>query len=80
MLVISRRVGERVLIGAGVVVTVLEVRGQQVRVGFEAPRSVSILRGEKTSNDRATDTGSKGVTATGAERGPLTAAAEVDDS
>jgi carbon storage regulator len=46
MLVLSRKVGERVTIGDGVVVTVLEVKGRQVRLGFEAPPDVPIWRGE----------------------------------
>ncbi len=47
MLVLSRRIGEGVVIGNGVVVTVLAVRGRQVRLGFEAPRDVAIWRQEK---------------------------------
>ena len=46
MLVLSRKVGERVVIGDGIVVTVLEVKGRQVRLGFEAPPDVQIWRGE----------------------------------
>lgn len=46
MLVLSRRVGESVMIGADVVVTVLDVRGDVVRVGVAAPRSVQVHREE----------------------------------
>lgn len=46
MLVLSRRVGESVVIGHDVVVTVLEVRGDVVRVGIDAPRSVQVHRSE----------------------------------
>jgi carbon storage regulator len=46
MLVLSRRLGESITIGDEVVVTVLEVSGNQVRVGITAPRSVRILRTE----------------------------------
>lgn len=50
MLVLSRRVGESVVIGAGspdaVTITVLEVRGDVIRVGIDAPRSVAIHRAE----------------------------------
>ena len=46
MLRISRRAGERIIIGGEVVVEVLEVRGSTVRLGVEAPRSVSIYREE----------------------------------
>ena len=46
MLVLSRRVGESVAIGDDVVVTVLEVRGEVIRVGIDAPRSVAVHRAE----------------------------------
>jgi carbon storage regulator len=46
MLVLSRRVGESIVIGDDVTITVLEVRGDVVRVGIDAPRSVSVHRAE----------------------------------
>ena len=46
MLVMTRRPGEKVVIGNGITVTVVEVRGDRVRVGIEAPGQVRILRGE----------------------------------
>mgnify|MGYP000751836221 CR=1 FL=1 len=46
MLVLSRRVGESVVIGDDITVTVLEVRGDVVRVGIDAPRSVAVNRAE----------------------------------
>lgn len=46
MLVLSRRANESIVIGGDVVVTVLEVRGDQVRLGIEAPRSVTVHREE----------------------------------
>ena len=46
MLVLSRRVGESVVIGDDVVVTVLEVRGDVIRVGVDAPRHVAVHRRE----------------------------------
>lgn len=46
MLVLSRKVGESIVIAGGITVTVLEVRGEQVRVGVEAPRSVTVHRKE----------------------------------
>jgi carbon storage regulator len=46
MLVLSRRVGERVVVGEDITITVLEVRGDVVRVGIDAPRSVSVHRAE----------------------------------
>lgn len=46
MLVLSRRVGESVVVGDDVTITVLEVRGDVVRVGIDAPRSVAVHRAE----------------------------------
>ncbi len=46
MLVLTRRSTERVMIGDDVVVTVLEIRGDQVRLGIEAPRDVQVHREE----------------------------------
>ena len=46
MLVLSRRVGESIVIGDDVTVTVLDVRGDVVRVGINAPRSVTVHREE----------------------------------
>ncbi len=46
MLVLSRRAGEAIVIGNDVTVTVLEVRGDQIRLGIDAPRSVSVHREE----------------------------------
>jgi carbon storage regulator len=46
MLVLSRRVGESVVIGDDVTITVLEVRGDVVRIGVDAPRHVKIHRAE----------------------------------
>ena len=46
MLVLTRKVGERIYIGGGVIITVTAVRGGQVRLGIDAPRSMPIRRGE----------------------------------
>jgi carbon storage regulator CsrA len=46
MLVLSRRLGEKVVIGNGIRLTVVEVRGHWVRLGCDAPGQVRILRGE----------------------------------
>ena len=46
MLVLSRRVGESVVIGDDVTITILEVRGDVIRVGIDAPRSVAVHRAE----------------------------------
>ena len=46
MLILSRRAGESVMIGDEVTVTVLGVRGVQVRLGFTAPKDVAVHREE----------------------------------
>lgn len=46
MLILTRRVGEAVVIGEEVTVTVLGVKGNQVRIGVNAPKSVSVHREE----------------------------------
>jgi carbon storage regulator len=46
MLVLSRRVGESIIVGDDVTVTVLDVRGDVVRIGIQAPRSVAVHREE----------------------------------
>lgn len=46
MLILTRRVGETVMIGDEVTVTVLGVKGNQVRVGINAPKTVAVHREE----------------------------------
>ncbi len=46
MLILTRRIGESVMIGDEVTVTVLRVKGNQVRLGVSAPKSVSVQREE----------------------------------
>jgi carbon storage regulator len=46
MLILTRRVGETLMIGDSVTVTVLGVKGNQVRVGITAPKDVSVHREE----------------------------------
>ncbi len=46
MLVLSRKIGEKVVIGDGIIVVVKRIHGQRVTFGIEAPESVRILRGE----------------------------------
>lgn len=63
MLILTRRVGETVMIGNDVTVTILGVKGNQVRVGINAPKSVAVHREEiyeriKRENQGGDTTGS----------------------
>jgi carbon storage regulator CsrA len=46
MLILSRKLGEKVIIGNGITLIVVEVRGNRVRFAFDAPDQVCIRRGE----------------------------------
>jgi len=46
MLILTRRVGETLMVGNDIAVTVLAVKGHQVRLGVDAPKEVSVHREE----------------------------------
>jgi carbon storage regulator len=46
MLILTRRINERIYIGNDICITLLAIRGGQVRLGFDAPDNVSIIREE----------------------------------
>lgn len=46
MLILTRRPGENIIVGDDIVISVIEVRGDAVRIGIKAPRSVSVHREE----------------------------------
>jgi carbon storage regulator len=46
MLVLSRKIGEKVVIGDGITVVVKRIHGQRVTFGIDAPETVRIVRGE----------------------------------
>lgn len=46
MLVLTRKAGESIVIGNEVVITVLEIRGGQIRLGVDAPRNLAVHRAE----------------------------------
>jgi carbon storage regulator len=46
MLVLSRKAGESIVIGDSITVNVLEIRGDLIRIGIDAPRSVKVHRRE----------------------------------
>ncbi len=66
MLVLTRRIGERLRIGADIELVVLDVRGRDVRLGVSAPSSVAIHREEIylkiQDNNRAAALGQPGLT------------------
>ena len=46
MLVLTRRIGDKVLLGEEIEITVVDIRGNQVKLGISAPRALSVLRAE----------------------------------
>lgn len=61
MLILTRRVGESIVVNDDIVLTVFEVRGDAVRIGIDAPRSVRVNRKEvyeeiQRSNEQAVST------------------------
>jgi len=46
MLILTRKLGERINIGDDIIVTLVEVKGSQVKLGIDAPKSISIHRHE----------------------------------
>lgn len=61
MLALSRRINESIIIGNDIEITILEVKGDQVKIGISAPKSVPIYRKEiylqiKESNKEAAET------------------------
>lgn len=68
MLVLTRKKGERVMIGDDIVVTVIDVRGDGVRIGFDAPRGISIQRAEVVNAVKEANTG---AAASAAQTGDL---------
>lgn len=57
MLVLTRKVGERIIIGDGITVTVVSIQGNKVRVGIDAPPSVPVDRAEVHARRAGFETG-----------------------
>lgn len=61
MLILTRRVGETLMVGDDVTVTVLGVKGNQVRIGVNAPKDVAVHREEIYEKIRKETEGADGV-------------------
>lgn len=46
MLVLTRKLGETIVIGDNIVIKVVDIHGKQIRLGIEAPSEITIFRGE----------------------------------
>jgi carbon storage regulator len=46
MLALTRRIGERIVIGENIVVTVVDIKGDNIRLAIDAPKNIKIFRGE----------------------------------
>jgi carbon storage regulator len=46
MLILTRRVGEKLIIGDDVTITIMSIKGNQIRIGIDAPREIEIHREE----------------------------------
>ena len=46
MLILSRKINEKIKIGSDITLTIIEVRGDQVKIGVEAPKHVKVFREE----------------------------------
>ncbi|MBI4642430.1 MAG: carbon storage regulator CsrA [Deltaproteobacteria bacterium] len=46
MLILTRKIGEGIILGDDIRIAVLEIRGKQIRIGIEAPQNVVVLREE----------------------------------
>jgi carbon storage regulator len=62
MLILSRKVNEKIMIGDDIAISIIEIKGDQIRVGVDAPRSVKVFRQEvlaeiKAANKAASESG-----------------------
>lgn len=46
MLALSRKVGERIVIGDNIIITIVDVKGDNIKVAIDAPKEIKIYRGE----------------------------------
>ncbi|MCX6374923.1 MAG: carbon storage regulator CsrA [Armatimonadetes bacterium] len=67
MLILARKVGQRIVIAGEIEITVLEVRGDQVRLGITAPRSIAVHRKELLEQVAAENVKAAGAAQTAAD-------------
>lgn len=70
MLVLTRKPKESIVIGDDIEITIVEIRGDQVRIGIEAPRSLAVFRKEiyvdiRDANERAAASAERNVSTLG---------------
>ena len=53
MLVLSRKQNQEIVIGDGIKITVLKIKGNTIRLGIDAPRDVKVIRGELSSQPKS---------------------------
>lgn len=63
MLILTRKLGERIAVGDDITITFLEIKGKQVKVGIEAPKNISIHRQEIYERIRKANLNSSEVSA-----------------
>lgn len=68
MLILSRKTNEKICIGENITLTIIEVRGDQVKIGVDAPKDVKVFRHEvfqaiQSENKAAAVEGAKALTA-----------------
>jgi carbon storage regulator len=61
MLILTRKLGEKINIGDDITVTLLEIKGAQVKIGIQAPKSIGIHRNEIYEKIREANLGSSNI-------------------
>jgi carbon storage regulator len=56
MLILSRKVGERIRIADDIELVVTAINGDRIKIGIEAPKNIQVLRGELATHPRAAST------------------------
>ena len=59
MLVLTRKVGDKVLLGDEIEIVVVDIQGNQVKLGISAPRSLSVLRAELRDREAEAPSGDR---------------------